>query len=434
MAKENLTKSANIDTHAREVDFVTRFANNWDALRDILGVTRMIRKTPGTVLKSKYAVVTLENGNVAEGAEIPYSQAQVKTKDYAPINVEKFAKGVSIEAINEHGYDDAVGLTDDQFLYELQNDVMGRFYAFINTGTLTSAKPTFQAALAEAQGQVRNKWKAMHKGITDVVGFCNILDAYDYLGAANITVQTNFGMNYIENFIGYSRLFLCSDEEVARGKVIATPVENIIDYYVSPDDSDFARAGLAYTTDGETNLIGFHVQGDYKTAVSESYALMGMTLMAEYLDGIANVDIDDSFLTDLTVAADADDKTYPWTDKTPSDFQSDVAVVGGKVTGTLKFIEGGLSPAGPLAGDGYFLALKYSNFASGLTYANVKMGLVPSASGMALQTLDSDCDSVSKITDKENQKIKVVQSDGSGHTNVQWFSLKDLVLEEPEGV
>lgn len=290
-SKANLTKSANIDTTAREVDFVTRFATNWDHLRDILGVTRLIRKTPGTVLKSKYAEVTLQSGAVGEGEEIPYSQATVATKDYAAINVEKYAKAVSIEAINEHGYDDAIGLTDDQFLFELQTNVTERFYTFLNTGTLTSSKSTFQAALAEAQGQVRNKWKGMHKGITEIVGFCNILDAYDYLGAANITVQSEFGMNYIENFLGYSRLFLCSEGEIARNTILATPVENMILYYVSPDDSDFARAGLVYTTDGDTNLIGFHVQGDYKTAVSESYALMGMTLMAEYLDGIAKVTI-----------------------------------------------------------------------------------------------------------------------------------------------
>ena len=76
--------------------------------------------------------------------------------------------------------------------------------------------------------------------------------------------------------------------------MIATPVENLILYYVSPDDSDFSKAGRAYTTSGETNLIGFHVQGNYGTAVSESYALMGLTLMAEYLDGIAVVTIGDS--------------------------------------------------------------------------------------------------------------------------------------------
>ena len=333
MAKQNLTKSANIETTAREVDFVTRFANNWDHLREIMGVMRTIRKTPGTVLKSKYAEVTLHNEAVGEGEEIPYSQASVKTKDYATITLEKFRKGVSAEAINEHGYDDAIGLTDDQFLFELQNNVTGRFYDFVKSGTLISAKGSFQAALAEAQGRVRNKWKSMHKGITEIVGWCNILDAYDYLGAAAITVQTAFGMNYIENFLGYSRLFLCSDGEIPRGKVIATPVENMILYYVAADDSDFSRAGLVYTTDGVTNLIGFHVQGDYGTVVSESFALMGLTLMAEYLDGIAVVDIGTATFTEVgSPTGNPSTSGYFERNATTGDYfpSSDTQVVSGK--------------------------------------------------------------------------------------------------------
>ena len=43
--------------------------------------------------------------------------------------------------------------------------------------------------------------------------------------------------------------------------------------------------------DGETNLIGFHAEGNYSTAVGESFALMGMALWAEYIDGIAVVDV-----------------------------------------------------------------------------------------------------------------------------------------------
>lgn len=285
------TKSANIQTQAREVDFVTRFGRQWKSLMEIMGVTRNIEKPSGTVLKSKYAEMTLEDGNVAEGAVIPYSEATVKTKDYATIKVEKFAKAVTLEAIDEHGYDDAVGLTDDQFLYELQNNVTDRFYAFINTGTMASYKSTFQAALAEAQAKVRAKWREMRKGITDIVGWCNIQDAYDYLGAAEITVQNQFGMDYIENFIGYKKLFLCSANEVPQGVVIATPVENVINYHVNPADSDYARAGLPYRVDGDTNLIGFHAQGNFTTAVSESFAIMGMTLMAEYIDGIAYITI-----------------------------------------------------------------------------------------------------------------------------------------------
>ena len=342
MAKQYLTKSANIQTQAREIDFVTRFALNWEHLRDIMGIMRLIRKTPGTVLKSKYAEVTLQNGAIGEGEEVPYSQANVFTKDYATIQLEKFRKGVSAEAINEHGYDDAVGLTDDQFLFELQTNVTGRFYSFLKSGTLISAKATFQAALAEAQGRVRNKWKAMHRGITEIVGWCNILDAYDYLGAANITVQNQFGMSYIENFIGYSRLFLCSDEEIPRGKIAATPVENMILYYVSADDNDFARAGLVYTTDGITNLIGVHVNGEYGTVVSELHALMGLTLMAEYIDGIAVVDIGTETYTAVESPAKANIGTYFERNATTGDYFKtlDTDVVSGKTYYTRAVTQG----------------------------------------------------------------------------------------------
>ena len=43
--------------------------------------------------------------------------------------------------------------------------------------------------------------------------------------------------------------------------------------------------------DGVLPLIGFHAQGNYSTAVGESYALMGMALWAEYLNGIAKITV-----------------------------------------------------------------------------------------------------------------------------------------------
>ncbi len=294
MAKENLTKSANIAVTAREIDFVTRFGQNWEHLIQILGIMRPIRKAPGTVLKSKVATVTLQDGKVAEGEEIPYSVANITEKDYATITIEKFAKAVSIEAINNHGYDVAVAKTDKAFLNELQDNVTQRFYTYLNTGSLTDTQTTWQKALAMAKGKVVNKFKQLHLDCTEVVAFVNVLDVYEYLGDKDITIQSKFGFNYIQDFMGYRVVFLLSDEEIEQGKVIATPVENIVLYYVDPADSNFAKAGLVYRTAGLTPLIGFHTQGDYKTAVSESFALMGLTLFAEYLDGIAVVTVNEA--------------------------------------------------------------------------------------------------------------------------------------------
>lgn len=285
--KANLIMSNDIQVTAREIDFVTRFERNWEHLREILGIMRPIKKTPGAVLKSKYAEGTLQNGNVGEGEEIPYSKFVVKEKPYAEMSIEKYAKAVSIEAIKDHGYENAVQMTDDEFLFQLQTNVTERFYNYLKTGTLSFTETTFQMALAMAKGRVENKFKQMHRNVTGVVGFINILDVYEYIGAADITIQNQFGFQYMKDFLGFNTIFLLSDSEIPRGTVIATPVENIVLYYVDPNESDFARAGLVYTVSGETNLIGFHTQGNYHTAVSEAFAIMGLTLFAEYIDAIA---------------------------------------------------------------------------------------------------------------------------------------------------
>lgn len=293
-AKTNLIMTNDIQVTAREIDFVTRFERNWEHLREILGIMRPIKKQPGAVLKSKYAEGTLQNGKVGEGEEIPYSKFTVKEKTYAEMTIEKFAKAVSIEAIKDHGYENAVQMTDDEFLFQLQTNVTGRFYDYLKTGTLTSTETTFQMALAMAKGRVENKFKQMHRNVTGVVGFVNILDVYEYIGAADITIQNQFGFQYMKDFMGFNTIFLLSDSEIPRGQVIATPVENIVLYYVDPNESDFTRAGLVYTVSGETNLIGFHTQGNYTTAVSEAFAIMGLTLFAEYIDAIAVITIDET--------------------------------------------------------------------------------------------------------------------------------------------
>lgn len=276
---------------AREIDFVSRFTSNWDALRTILGIMRPIRKAPGTQLASYKASVALEDGNVPAGAVIPYSKATVEKVAYDNLTIEKYAKAVPIEDVEKYGAAIAVQKSDEEFLNVLQNTVLTRFYTFLNTGSLTESVGTWQMALAMAKGKVLDKFQQMRKTVSSVVGFANVLDFYEYLGNAQITVQTAFGLTYVQNFMGYSTLFLLSAPDVERGKVIALPVENIDLYYIDPSDSEFAQLGLDYTVQGETSLIGFHANGNYSTAVGESFAIMGMALWAEYLDGIAVITV-----------------------------------------------------------------------------------------------------------------------------------------------
>lgn len=276
---------------AREIDFVSRFSQNWDALKALLGIMRPIRKAPGTQLVSYTAKVTLEDGAVPAGAVIPYSKYTLKKVAHNDLTLEKYAKAVPIEDVNKYGAALAVQKSDDAFLHELQSNVMTRFFTFLNTGSLASNEATWQRALAMAKGNVINKFNSLRKTVSNVVGFANVLDFYSYLGDATVTVQTQFGLSYVQNFMGYSTLFLLSAPDIAQGTVIAVPVENIDMYYADPGDSEYAQLGLNYTVQGETNLIGFHANGNYSTAVGESFALMGIALWAEYLDGIAVVTV-----------------------------------------------------------------------------------------------------------------------------------------------
>lgn len=288
------------DVTAREIDFVSRFNRNWDALRDIMGIMRPIRKAPGTRLISYTASVTLTDGSVQPGEVIPYSKHTIVQSTLNDLTIKKYAHAVPIEDVEKYGAAIAVEKSDEAFMNELQSTVLSSFYTFMNTGSLTDTADTWQMALAKAKGLVINKFNVMRKTVTNVVGFANVLDFYDYLGNASITVQTQFGLTYVKDFMGYSTLFLMSAPDIIRGRVIAIPVENIDLYYIDPGDSEFAKLGLNYTVQGETNLIGFHAQGAYHTAVGETYAIMGMTLWAEYLDGIAVVTAT-GILPELTV-------------------------------------------------------------------------------------------------------------------------------------
>lgn len=271
---------------ARELDFVTRFGLNWEALREILGIMRPIKKEAGTKLKSYVASIALESGAVDPGEVIPYSKATVEQVSYADLKLQKYAKAVPVEDVDKYGAEVAVEKTDEAFLNELQTTVMDDFYGELtgNASAMTGTDATFQMAVAMAIGKVRDKFKKMHRNISSVVVFVNTLDVYEYLGSADISIQSLFGIDYVQNFLGAQTMILSS--EIERGKVIAVPSDNLVLYYVDPS-SEFAKLGLVYTTDGETNLIGFHAQGNYGTAVGESFALMGMKLWYEYADGVA---------------------------------------------------------------------------------------------------------------------------------------------------
>ena len=133
-----------------------------------------------------------------------------------------------------------------------------------------------------------------------------------------------------------------------------------------------------------------------------------------------------TLMDDVTVEPEAGTTVSPWdATKKVSDMQENIVVGEDKITGTLKFIKGGIAPSGILAGDGYFMALKFSDVDASAT--SKKVGLVPSA-GSGLVELDSDMNAFMKISDINSQIFEVVITDGT-RSGVQKFDLSGLELK-----
>lgn len=287
---QNTTTTSNISLTVKELDFVSRFTQNWQAIQDIMGIMNPVRKEPGTTLVASKATVVLQDGEVPEGDEVPLSQATVEPVAYKDIKLEKYRKRVTAEAVAKFGAKVAVQKTDDEFINELTGKVLDRFYDFAKTGTLTSTEDTFQMAVSMAVTNVKDKFKKMRKNYSNIVAFVNTIDLGRYLGSAPISTQTENGVEYLKNFLGASTVIVTS--EIEQGTVIAIPADNIVPYYIDPADGDFAELGLNYTTGNEpTNLIGIHKEGVYGRVSGDTHALMGMELFAEYIDAIAVVTI-----------------------------------------------------------------------------------------------------------------------------------------------
>ena len=263
----------------RDVDFTERFSKGIDTLMAMLGVTRKQEKRAGEVLKVYKATGTLESGVVAEGEVIPLSKYQTTYEAIGEAVLNKWRKVTTAEAISSKGYGQAVNDTNDKMLKDIQKGVRTSFVNFLATGTGKAAGTGLQATLAQAWGQLQVLFEDTS---VQSVYFMNPLDVADYLGGAQISTQTAFGMSYIENFLGLGTVILASD--VPKGKLYATAAENIVLYYIPVTSADMAQA-FDLTSDA-TGLIGIHTGPTYDNLSAETVAASGVGLFAEKLDGI----------------------------------------------------------------------------------------------------------------------------------------------------
>ena len=260
----------------QDVEFVTRFAKNIERLQTILGITEPIAMQPGQNLKMYKTSGTLENGAVAEGADVPASKYTNDPVAVSEITIKKWRKETTLEAIAKRGYDQAVTKTDDEMMRDIQGSIFNDFFTVVNAGSGTTTGNTLQAVLANSRGELRRAFK---NTTFTPVHFVSTDDISEYLGTHDITVQTAFGMTYLENFLNLGMVI--EDPCLDMGVTYGTAIENLNLYYCDPSSVD----GFNFMTD-ETGLVGIYHEPAYKNETYQTHAVSGLTFFPEYADCI----------------------------------------------------------------------------------------------------------------------------------------------------
>lgn len=286
---------------AREVDFVLRFTQNGLAkLIEALGVTRKIPLIDGTTMYYYTTTGTLQSGAVPEGEIIPLSQYQRNKVPIGEITLKKWRKAATAEAILKSGYNEAVRETDNKLLSDVQNGIRADFFDYLTAIDATAVGGTnLQAVLAKTWGKLQVLFENDN---ADIVHFLHPMTIADYLAIGTVTMQTAFGFNYIESFLGMGTVILNS--RVPVGQVWSTAKENLIMYYI-PVTSE-AMGAFHMTTD-ETGYIGINSgYAENKRAQIESLVMSGIQFLVEYASGVVLGQVDSTpSLGSVTVASTA---------------------------------------------------------------------------------------------------------------------------------
>lgn len=281
-AEVNTTITTDI-AKVQSIDLTERFQGGLNKFLEALNVVERIPMAVGMKIKTYKAAKDVKDGNVAEGDVIPLSKVQLLNGDEHDLTLAKYRKRVTGEAIQRSGFDTAVNKTDEELLKEVQKGVRTRLFDFLKTGTGKGDGVGFQGALATCWGKVQT---AFEDDGVDTIVFANPLDVADYLGGANITMQTQFGLTFISGFIGAT---VITNSAVPKGTLIATAPENIKLAYIPAGASELSRA-FDLTTD-PTGFIGITHTSVAGALSLDTVMVSGVTLFAERLDGVFKVTI-----------------------------------------------------------------------------------------------------------------------------------------------
>lgn len=261
------------------IDFVEQFGQRFNSLFDLLGIERIVPMANGSLIKTYKSSVTLNGDNVEAGDVIPLSEVKLEEGTTQELSWDKRRKAVAMEDVQKFGFEQAIAISDTKFINEIQKGVRTKLLDQLASGTGETEGNGLQQTLANAWGEVNI---VFDEDDADVISFINPLDAAAYLGNANISTQTAFGMNYIEDFLNNRIVFMHGS--VPRGTTYTTAAQNLVAAHAVMNGGAIGQA-FDFTTD-ETGLIGVTHDINKTRLTAETITAYGIVLFAEIIDGV----------------------------------------------------------------------------------------------------------------------------------------------------
>ena len=289
-AYDNIITTTDVVAALNE-EFIRNFRGEYDRFAEMIGLFPVQAMPAGTALYQLQVTGALDNTSsgaagtsgtgYVEGDFIKRSHYAVTKVPYGEIEFSPYAKQTTAQAILKGGFEQSIIRTDAKMLSQMRAAILTDMFTALNNGTGTATGVGLQAALAMADAALGNAMETNGDEGGTILHFVNREDAAEYLGQTPVTMQTAFGLSYLENFLGVQNVLLTN--KVTKGNLIVTPAENIHVYGL--DFGSLGEAGLVYESD-DFGLIGVHHAADYDHASAETYAVRGANFLPEVLNYI----------------------------------------------------------------------------------------------------------------------------------------------------
>ena len=263
---------------AISVDFTSRISKNIVELQKLLGITDLIPMSAGTDIKIyKWTVDELAD-QVGEGKTIGLTKVTRTLANTISLALDKYRRNTTAEAIQKVGRNIAINQSDEKLVGKVQKETKKSLYAALKKGSGTVSGTTLQTVLANLWAKLQEYYE--DEDVTPVY-FINQQDVADYLGTAQITMQTAFGFTYIENFLGLGTAII--SPQVTAKNPIATAKENMRGAYV-PMSGDVAQT-FALMADS-TGLVGMTHSINSRDASVDTLLMSCVKFFPEFEDGV----------------------------------------------------------------------------------------------------------------------------------------------------